>query len=224
MQHKSSITTFNFLILFILFTALFPFNISANPEINNIEEDSRKLLSAEKILEINSNDIVIGKKNATITIIEYSSLTCPHCAEFHNYAFNLLKKNYIDKGMVLYVHRNFINNSPDLIASMLAHCSNQYTKFIQVLFENQESWAFREDYENSLHNIAKLSGMESSKIKNCINNKNLSNIIYQNTIDASKILNVKSIPTFFINGKKIDGAPEYSDLAKILDNLLTSNR
>ncbi|MDJ1257941.1 MAG: DsbA family protein [Candidatus Midichloria sp.] len=171
-----------------------------------------------EVLKINSNDKFLGNQNAKIVLIEYSSLACPHCADFHISTLPKIKENYIDKGILVYVHRNFPTNKPSLVAAMLASCSNNYFPFLHGLFLSQESWGYSTNFEKSLCNIAKLSGMEKSDFDKCLQNKELKDSIYSEAFKASKILEINATPVFFLNGERIEGAIAYDSLATKIDS------
>ncbi|WHQ46436.1 MAG: DsbA family protein [Candidatus Midichloria sp.] len=166
-----------------------------------------------ELLKINSNDKFLGNKNAKIVLIEYSSLACPHCADFHISILPKIKEHYIDKDLLVYVHRNFPTNKPSLIAAMLASCSNNYFPFLNGLFLSQESWGYSVNFEKLLCNIAKLSSMEKSDFDKCLQDKELKDSMYNEAFKASKILEINATPVFFLNGERIEGAVSYDSLA-----------
>ena len=169
------------------------------------------------LLQIEPDDRILGNKKAKIVLIEYSSLACPHCADFHIQTLPQLRKNYIDKGYLVYVHRNFPTNKPSLVASMLTSCSNNYFSFLNGLFLSQESWVYTSNFEKALCNIAKLSGMDKHDFDKCINNKELRDKIYNNAFQASTILEINATPVFFLNGERIEGAMDYDLFASKID-------
>lgn len=169
------------------------------------------------LFKIEPDDKILGNKEAEIVLIEYSSLACPHCAEFHIQTLPKLKKNYIDKGHLIYVHRNFPTNKSSLIASMLASCSNNYFSFLNGLFLSQESWVYNGNFEKALCNIAKLSGMEKHDFDECVSDKELRDKIYNDAFKASKILEINATPVFFLNGERIEGTISYEAFASKID-------
>jgi len=180
-------------------------------------DDNKLKNEKHELLKIIENDRFLGNKNAKILLIEYSSLGCPHCAEFHINTLPKLKENYIDKDLLVYVHRNFPTNKQSLTASMLASCNNNYFSFLHGLFLSQESWGYSLDFEKSLCNIAKLSGMEKIDFDRCVNDSILKDRIYKDAFKASKILEINATPVFFLNGERIDGSVEYNVLASKID-------
>lgn len=178
-----------------------------------------------EILKINKSDIPFGDKNAPVTLVEYASLSCPHCAAFNRESFEKLKTEYIDSGKVLFVFRNFPHNKNALTAAMFALCRSEdngnspekYQATIKALFRTQDSWAFIEKHEDKLESIAKLDGMSSERFKSCISNEALQKKILEARMDAANVLQVKSIPTFFVNSEISEGYVDYAALKKLID-------
>ena len=163
----------------------------------------------------------MGKEDAPVTIVEYASLTCPHCANFHIKFLPEMKKRYIDTGKVRLIFREFPLNDVDLFAYMLARCissgsSDKYFAIIAVLFEKQEAWAIRQPLP-PLTSIAKQAGMTDEGIEACSKNKSVQSAIEWTGENGSK-LGVESTPTFFINGKKYQGT--FEGLDKVIAELV----
>ena len=210
-QNRSS----NFMkIIIIILSIIFSFNSFAHETVTQAE--------AIDALKIKSNDIILGNKNALVTVIEYSSLTCPGCSYFHQNLFEKLRSTYIDTGKVKYIHRDFPLDKVALKGSVLAHCAgaDKYYLFLKVLFNQQSSWAFDKKYMENLENIGKLGGLDGSKIQACFDDKNLENLILDSRLAATNLLKLNSTPTFFINDKKIAGVPRWESFTEIIDNLL----
>lgn len=199
-------------------------NQSASLDSSTINE-----VSKSKILQIRPDDFIVGDKNAKITIIEYASLSCPHCANFHVEAFDKLKTEYIDSGKVAFIHRDFILNQPSLIASMFAMCQaednvnnavEKYYSTLKALFKTQSSWAFDPKFIDKLKSIAQLDSMTPERFTSCVNNSKLQEKILNNFIEARKTLKLESAPTFFINGEVSQGYVDYLTIKKIIDRQL----
>jgi protein-disulfide isomerase len=168
-----------------------------------------------------AEDRVLGKADAPITIIEYASLTCPHCAEFDKETLPKIKQDWIDTGKAKLVYRDFPLDGLALRAAMLARCAppERYFAFIDTLFQSQQSWA-RNDWEPALGRIAKLGGMSEEQFKKCMSDEALGNSVVQMRTTAANDYGVESTPTFFINGTKLLGAAAYPVFDKALSAAL----
>lgn len=166
-------------------------------------------------------DRVLGRAEAPITIIEYASLTCPHCARFHRETLPQLKAAYIDTGKVKLVFRDFPFDGLALRAAALARCapSERYFAMVDTLFQQQESWSRAKDPLLSIGNIGKLAGMSQATVDACFQNTKLLDSIVQIRVDGEKTHGVDSTPTFLIGGKKISGAQPFEEFDKLLKSL-----
>ncbi len=154
-------------------------------------------------------DLVIGKADAPVTIVEYASMTCGHCANFHNNVYPALKAKYIDTGKVRLVFRDFPLDNLDAAASMLARCSGSddaSSAMISALFKTQDKWAFvRGNPVPELFKLAQQAGFTQERFDTCLkDNATLDNIISARE-RASTEFGVNATPTFFINGKRFRG-------------------
>ncbi|WP_339040780.1 DsbA family protein [Candidatus Lariskella endosymbiont of Hedychridium roseum] len=182
-----------------------------------------KLPTKDDVLAIDENDIIIGDVDAPVTVFEYSSLACPHCATFHKENFEKLKAEYIDKKIVRYVHRDFPNTRPALMGSVLARCSGQYEKYINILFNSQMHWAYSQDYQERLRGIAKLGGMDNKQIDNCLSDNQISERILRSNLYASRVLNINGTPAFVINGEVLEGS-KYSKIKAAIDKAFDASK
>lgn len=179
------------------------------------------LADAQALLALNKDDHILGNPDAPITMIEYASLTCPHCAHFANEVLPELKKKWIDTGKVKLVLRDYPLDEPALRAAMIARCAppDRYYAYIDTFFATQEKWVMSRDYRDALARLAKLGGMGKDEFDNCLKNTGLENRILEERLTASKELDVNSTPTFFINGTKFTGAPTVEEFDKVLSGL-----
>lgn len=166
-------------------------------------------------------DIPLGAENAPITMIEYASMTCPHCAAFEVQTFPMLKEKYIDTGKLRYIMREYPLDRLAAAAFMLARCAgpDKYNPLIETLFQQQPKWAVREPLPPLLA-IVRQAGFTQQTFDACINDQAMLKQIQEQRDRASQKFKVESTPTFFINGTKYTGAMSFDDLAKILDPLL----
>jgi protein-disulfide isomerase len=168
-------------------------------------------------------EIEIGKADAPVTIIEYASLSCPHCAAFHKDVFPALKSGYIDTGKVHFVIREFPHNEAALGGAVIARClePSRYFAFTSVLFAKQEDWAFKRDSLTPLRALAKQAGMTDGEFDKCINDENLQQKILAGRDEGEK-KGVHSIPSFFVNGKLLKGESTLEALAEAMKPYLNT--
>ncbi len=166
-------------------------------------------------------DRVLGRPDAPITIIEYASLTCPHCARFHKETLPKLKSSYIDTGKVKLVFRDFPFDGLALRASALARCAppERYFAVIETLFQQQDVWSRAKDPLVAIGNIGKLAGMSQATVDACFQDTKLLDKIVQGRMDSEKAHGVTSTPTFIIGGKKINGAEPFETFDSLLKSL-----
>ena len=169
------------------------------------------------------NPIYEGNSDAKIQLIIYESLTCSHCADFHNNVYPKVKENFVDKGFVKIEFRNFPLDMAALNASKIAHCNNDgKANILHFLFENQEKWAKESKIENINSKLKKI--LESQKyeldFEKCINNKEVEDYILQDRIDAVKKFNLNATPTLIINNKKFDKPLNYKNIKKTLEKMI----
>ena len=179
------------------------------------------LADAQTVLEITKDDRILGKPEAPITIVEYASLTCPHCAHFANDVLPEIKKAWIDTGKARLVLRDFPLDEPALRAAMIARCAppDRYYAFADTFFAAQDKWVRNSDYREALARLAKLGGMGREEFDACLKNTELENKIVGERLKASQELQVNSTPTFFVNGSKLAGAPTVEEFEKVLSSL-----
>lgn len=178
--------------------------------------DAAKLLEAGPLPEK-----VLGKAEAPVTIIEYASMTCPHCAAFHKATLPEIKTKYIDTGKARLIMREFPFDPRAEAGFMLARCSDDnYFPMIDVLFQQQESWAGVENARDALLQIAKLAGFSQQKFEECLTNQKLLDDIRTVRKRGADEFKVDSTPTFFINGKQYKGAMSVAEMSAVIDSML----
>lgn len=177
-----------------------------------------QLVQAETLAE----DKFLGDANAPVTMIEYASLTCPHCAKFHKETLPELKKAYIDTGKVKLVFRDFPFDRLGLMAAMMAHCAapERYFGMLDVLFKGQDGWARAEDPVAALRRIGGMAGLGKEQFDACMKNEALIDAIVLKRQKATKEFDVTATPSFIINGEKISGAQPFEAFDKILKPLV----
>jgi protein-disulfide isomerase len=167
---------------------------------------------------------VLGKSDAPVTIIEYASMTCGHCAAFHNSVYPTLKSKYIDTGKVRFIMREFPLDPLAAAGFMLARCAGEdkYFPMVDALFRSQKTWVTAQDPVAALLTISKQAGFTEESFQQCLTNQSVLDGVEWVRQRASEKFGVNSTPTFFINGKIQRGAPSVEELEKILAPLLPS--
>ena len=181
---------------------------------------------AELMKPVGLPDLALGADDAKVTVVEYASMTCGHCAHFTTDVFPEFKKKYVDTGKVRYVFREFPLDNLAAAASMLARCTGTEKAFplIEVLFEKQKEWAFGEGNPvPRLFEIAKQAGFTQESFDKCLTDQKLLDDITAGRTRAADVFGVSATPTFFINGKKLDGAPTMEKLDAAIEPLLSKS-
>jgi protein-disulfide isomerase len=168
-------------------------------------------------------DLALGKPDAPVTIIEYASMTCPHCAAFHKTTYPLLKERFIETGKVRFIFREFPLDEVAVAASMLARCAGgeKAMALIEVLFQAQDKWAVRQPLPPLLQ-IAKQAGFTQQSFDECLKDQKLYDNILAVRERGSKTFKVESTPTLFINGKMQRGGVSMEQLEKLIEPYLKS--
>jgi protein-disulfide isomerase len=165
---------------------------------------------------------ILGDPQAPVTIIEYASLTCPHCAQFHTEVLPELKERYIAPGKVRLIYRDFPLDQNALAAAALAHCagSDRYFSFLDVLFEAQASWARAEDPIAALKRLGKLGGLSEEQMDACFADQELADGILRTRLEGQNEHQVDSTPTLVIDGETYAGARNIEELSAVIDPLI----
>ncbi|WP_363349847.1 DsbA family protein [Methylocystis echinoides] len=162
-------------------------------------------------------DIVEGDANAPVTIVEYASMTCSHCAAFHRDVYPTLKKNYIDTGKVKFILREFPLDPLATAAFMLAReMGEKRDAMVDLLFAQQKNWAFVDQPLDGLANVLKQAGLGQEKFEAVLKDQDLYKKITDVRARAAEKFGVNSTPTFFVNGEKYTGELSVADLDKIV--------
>ncbi len=206
-------------ILFVIL--LIPLNVgfASTPYITNV------VPSKEEVLRVKENDIILGCPEAKNIIIEYSSLSCPHCADYYKNVFPKIKSALINNCKAKYVYRDFPTTRSALKATALIRCitmdanhkvnQDEFFRLLQTLFNSQSSWAFTGDYENSLSKILSIVGIPQEKISICMKNNEIATNIVSNSFLSMKALNMSHSPCLFINNVEVQSI-NYENITKML--------
>lgn len=171
-------------------------------------------------------DMALGPANAPVTITEYASMTCPHCADFNEKVFPKIKSEYLDTNKIRYVFREFPLDIKAAAGSMLARCiakddSGKYFAVIDMLFKQQNDWVVKNTTE-TLTRIGKQAGLSQQAVEECLKDQALLDKIAADQKFAAEVLKVNSTPTFFINGEMIKGDTRFEEFDKRIKSLLKS--
>ena len=178
------------------------------------------------ISSINAEEIkriFVGNKDAKITIIAFESLTCSHCANFHEDVYPQLKKEYLDTGLAKIEFRHFPLDIAALNASKVSQCKNDGdSSMLNSLFANQQKWVKGSSVEEANENLQKFLESEGFNVdfKKCIENKEIEDFILNDRIDGVKKYKVNATPTIIINDKKFEKSLNYKNLKKALEKLI----
>lgn len=176
---------------------------------------------AQSLLAVNKDDRILGNPDAPITIVEYASMTCPHCAHFTEDVLPTVKKNWIDTGKAKLVLRDFPLDDEAVHASMIARCAppDRFYAFVDTFFADQAKWVEAADYQAELTRLAELGGMGKDQVDKCLNDKTLENQVLASRLAAGNQLGVNATPTFFVNGTKFTGEPTVASFDQLLSGL-----
>lgn len=165
------------------------------------------------------DEMALGSEDAPVTIVEYASMTCSHCAAFHAETYPALKEQYIDTGKVRFVLREFPLDPLAAAGFMLARCrpADQYFDMVDLLFDKQRQWAYAQDPVTALLGIAKQAGFTQESFEECLTNQELLDAVNEVKDTGAQEFGVNSTPTFFVNGRMVRGARGIEEFSKIID-------
>ena len=173
-----------------------------------------------------SKILSIGNSEAKVTVKVFSSLTCPHCANFHNEVFNSLKKDYIDKGLVKFEHHAFPLDLAALNAEVIVRCqtnNNKKFELLEAIYNKQKFWAVGSDI-NKINDLIKEVGLNfdltKEKMDACLKDGNAQDEILEQRIEAQKKYKIESTPTIIVNEKKYTNEINYKSFRKIIEKNL----
>jgi protein-disulfide isomerase len=171
-------------------------------------------------------EFVIGDAKAPVTIIEYASLTCSHCAHFHNTVMPELKKNYVDTGKVRFVFRDFPLDGIATGAAVLARCApgDRGMKMIEMMFKNQDTWIRAPQPLEPLRGYAQLAGMSAADVDACLKNEAVVKAVREVQTTATNLYKIQSTPTFFVDDEKVEGGRDYAYMANVIDKKLAAKK
>lgn len=171
---------------------------------------------------VTAGDNVLGQAGAPVTIVEYASFTCPHCARFHADILPELKKAYIDTGKARLVYRDFPLDRAAFAASVVARCAtgSRYFGIVDLLYREQSRWAGARDRMAALRRLATLSGISKKKLDGCLKNEKIQNAVLQQRLTATQEFEITSTPTLIVNGAKYHGGLTLEQFRAVIDRAL----
>ena len=167
-------------------------------------------------------EVFLGNKDAKIVVIEYASMTCAHCANFHKKVYPKIKENYIDTNKIKFIFRDFPLDKQALFGSVLARCApkEKYFDFVKLILNTQKKWVSNDGtFMDKLKNIGKLAGLNENKINTCFKDEQIVDDILKSRSAAEKKYNINSTPSLIINERKYS-AMSYENFEKIIENLI----
>ncbi|MCW8952227.1 MAG: DsbA family protein [Rhodospirillales bacterium] len=178
--------------------------------------------SDDALLQERIGERVLGNADAPVTIIEYSSLTCPHCAKFHAETLPRIKKKYIENGKAKLVFRDFPFDRVGLAAATIARCVPQerYFGFIDILFASQGKWSSAPNPIEAVAQFARFAGLSPELIDACLGNEKIVDAIINRRVEGEKTHGIQSTPSFVINGTKVSGALPFEEFDKVIAKAL----
>ncbi|MBK8908150.1 MAG: DsbA family protein [Rhodospirillales bacterium] len=167
----------------------------------------------------------LGRDDAPVTLVEFSSLTCPHCASFHSETLPKIKDAYVTPGKVRYVYHDFPLDNLAMAAAMLSRCVDRerYFGFMETLFANQARWAGSRSPVQDLEKLSRLAGMSKETFDACLADQELLDGIRSAAQEAAEEYDIDSTPTFLVNGDKITGAVDFATMQQRIDAALEAS-
>ncbi len=173
-------------------------------------------------LKLTDKEYAMGPADAKVVLVEYASLTCPHCAQFHTSVMPGIKEEFVDTGKIRYVYRDFPLDRLALGAAMVARCAGRdsFFGFIDTFYAAQGQWSRASNPISALGNLAKLGGMSKSKFEACLKDIEIQNGILKQRLEASNEFKVQTTPTVFVNGERYGGGMTLDQMRTLLNRKL----
>jgi len=173
-------------------------------------------------MKVTDQDYSMGPADAKVVLVEYASLTCPHCANFHTTVLPGLKKEFVDTGKIRYIYRDFPLDRLALGAAMVARCAGRdsFFGYIDTFYAAQGQWSRASNPVSALGNLARLGGMSQTKYESCLKNVEVQNQILQQRLEAANDFKVETTPTVFVNGERYGGGMSLDQLRTLLNRKL----
>lgn len=169
-------------------------------------------------------DRVLGKADAPVTLIEYASATCPHCAEFHETLLPQIKSEYVDTGKVKFIFREFPLDNNALAVFMLVRClpEDKFFATTDIIFKRQQLWAKAPNPGVEVTKIMTEMGMDKATFEACLKKEDLAKTLVEYSKKSAKDFDIKGTPALFVNGEYVDGHKDMTDVKKALDSAIAA--
>lgn len=191
------------------------------PEATEIQSAGDTAATSAAVSDVGEDEHILGDVDAPITIIEYSSLTCPHCASFHQDTLPQLKREWLETGKARLVYRHYPLDRLALAAALMTNCfeGKRFFGVLEMLFDRQQQWARADNPGAALARIGAQAGMDQKTFERCVTDQEEAQQILQTQKAGREQVDIQSTPTFLIEGEKIEGAKPYSEFERVLNSV-----
>ena len=174
---------------------------------------------------IAGTDMILGRADAPVTIVEYASLTCSHCARFHDQVLPKVKETYIETGKARLVYRDFPLDRLALAGSMLARCAGpeRYFGFIDILFREQSNWSQSRQPMRALGRLARLGGMSQAGFDACLRDESVQRLVLDQRLAGARAYKIDSTPTLIIGGRRYDRGLSFAEMRAVIEPILSGD-
>ena len=174
---------------------------------------------------IAGTDMILGRADAPVTIVEYASLTCSHCARFHDQVLPKVKETYIETGKARLVYRDFPLDRLALAGSMLARCAGpeRYFGFIDILFREQSNWSQSRQPMQALGRLARLGGMSQARFDACLRDESVQRLVLDQRLAGTRAYKIDSTPTLIIGGRRYDRGLSFAEMRAVIEPILSGD-
>ena len=196
--------------------------VSAAPAVQIASASTKLIADPDWTFEPHPLDKVLGDANAPVTLLDYSSLTCGHCADFHTKTLPKVMEKYVDTGKIRFVFRDFPIGELAMVAAVMPHCAGgeKYHGLLGLIFKGQTDWIRNKDPYGALLGVARFAGLSEENVQTCLKDKALLTGLTERASAAQKKYGFDSTPSFVLNGRKLIGNLPWEDFSKAIDDLL----
>jgi protein-disulfide isomerase len=184
------------------------------------KRDASNLPSVAELSQPRPGDHMLGSPDAPRVIVEYGSLSCPHCAHFHQETLPILKAEWLESGKALYVFRHYPLDDAAFAAALIADCvpEERFFAMLDLFFGRQRDWVTAEDPEPVLTEIAAEAGLSEAEVEACKADEEARERILRGQVEALESVKLKAVPSFLVDGELMRGSKPYSDFLHALQD------